>query len=74
MSDISAKNFKNFFKLKKIQLQLSKMGYFGMKKKSKSQWVGGSFFETTSETKHPDNRRLHDILHQRGHLLTGEPS
>ena len=22
----------------------------------------------------PDHRRLHDILHQRGHLLTGEPS
>merc|ERR1712243_221696 len=34
--DISAKNFKNFFKWKKIQLQVSKSGVFWPKKISKT--------------------------------------
>ena len=48
----TAKNFKNFFKWKKIQLEFSKSGIF-WEKKSKSHQVGGTFFEATSEAKCP---------------------
>ena len=51
--DISAKNFKKYFKWKKIQLKVSKSGVFE-KKKSQSQLVAGTFFETTSEAKCPE--------------------
>ena len=48
---------KTFFYWKKIQLQVSKLGYFG-EKKSKSLWVAGTFVETTSEAKCPDKPRI----------------
>ena len=51
--DISAKNFKNFFKWKKIQLQVSKSGVFS-EKKIKIPLGRRPFFESKSEAKCPE--------------------
>ena len=51
--DMSAKNFKNFFKWKKIQLQVSKSGVFS-EKKIKIPLGRRPFFESKSEAKCPE--------------------
>ena len=51
--DISAKNFKNFFKWKKIQLKISKSGVF-LEKKNEILIGRRPFFESTSEAKCPE--------------------